>query len=67
MQIQQQIMQELADIPEDKLLGLYELIHYFKLGLIKEKHQERMPGILQGTVSDSFFEPLSEEELKAWE
>jgi len=67
MQIQQQIIQELADIPEDKLAGLYELIHYFKLGLIKEKKQERKPGILQGALSDSFFEPLPEEELTAWE
>jgi propanediol dehydratase small subunit len=39
MQIQQQIMAELADIPEDKLAELYELIHYFKLGLITEKKQ----------------------------
>lgn len=67
MQIQQQIMLELDDIPEDKLVSLYELIHYFKLGLSKENHQERKPGILQGTVSDSFFEPLSEGELNAWE
>ncbi|GEM_PF-587741 len=37
MQIQQQIMQELADIPEPKLFELYDLIHYFKLGLIHEK------------------------------
>jgi hypothetical protein len=67
MQIQQQIMLELADIPADKLTGLYELIHYFKLGLIKEKTQERTPGILQGMVSSSFFEPLPEQELDAWE
>ena len=35
----QQIIQELDDIPEDKLSGLYELIHYFKLELVKEKQQ----------------------------
>lgn len=67
MHIQQQIMQELADIPEEKLAGLYELIHYFKLGLVKEKQQERKPGLLQGTVSERFFEPLPESELNAWE
>ncbi len=39
MQIQQQIMLELADIPEPKLFELYNLIHYFKLGLIHEKRQ----------------------------
>ncbi|MBF0121751.1 MAG: hypothetical protein HQK79_23215 [Desulfobacterales bacterium] len=67
MQIQQQIMQELAEIPEDKLSALYDFIYYFKLGLINEKKQERKPGILQGTVSESFFEPLPDEELNAWE
>ena len=41
MLIQQQIMLELSEIPESKLAGLYELIHYFKLGLIQEKKQER--------------------------
>ena len=39
MQIQQQIMLELADIPKPKLFELYDLIHYFKLGLIHEKKQ----------------------------
>ena len=36
VQIQQQIMQELQGIPEPKLLEIYDLIHYFKLGLLKE-------------------------------
>ena len=40
MQIQQQIMQELQDIPEPKLIELYDLIHYFKLGLVSEKQQQ---------------------------
>ena len=30
MQIQQQMMLELADIPKPKLFELYDLIHYFK-------------------------------------
>ena len=42
MQIQQQIMLELSDIPEDKLAGLYDLIHYFKLGLSKEKNKKQI-------------------------
>jgi len=29
--------------------------------------KERVPGIVEGAVSDSFFEPLPENELKAWE
>jgi prevent-host-death family protein len=27
----------------------------------------RQPGLLSGTVDDSFFAPLPEEELEAWE
>jgi prevent-host-death family protein len=27
----------------------------------------RVPGIAQGKVTEAFFEPLSEDELKAWE
>ncbi len=32
-----------------------------------EEHRERVPGIVQGRVTDAFFEPLPEEELAAWE
>jgi hypothetical protein len=32
----QKIYQELQDIPEDKLAEIYDLIHYFRLGLGKE-------------------------------
>ncbi len=28
---------------------------------------ERRPGIVKGAVTDAFFEPLPEEELRAWE
>ena len=31
--IQEQIIKELKQIPEDKLAELYDLIHYFRLGL----------------------------------
>ncbi len=63
----QKIYQELQDIPEDKLAEIYDLIHYFRLGLGQEKIQPRIPGLLTGTLGDDFFEPLSEEELQAWE
>ena len=29
--------------------------------------KERQPGIAKGKVSEAFFEPLPESELKAWE
>jgi hypothetical protein len=32
----QKIVQELQDIPEDKLAELYDLIQYFRLGLSQE-------------------------------
>ena len=32
-----------------------------------EQPRERVPGIAVGKVDDAFFDPLPEEELKAWE
>jgi prevent-host-death family protein len=32
-----------------------------------EPARPRAPGLLSGTVEDSFFEPLPDEELAAWE
>jgi hypothetical protein len=67
MLIQNQIMLELSNIPESKLIALGEIIHYFKLGLKEEGQQNRVPGLLTGKLSDSFFDELSEEELARWE
>jgi hypothetical protein len=53
MQIQQQIMLELADIPEAKLFEIYDLIHYFKLGLAAERKKPT-----EQKTSASFFEQL---------
>jgi hypothetical protein len=61
------IYQELQDIPEDKLAEIYDLIHYFRLGLGIEQKQPRIPGLIQGTLGDAFFEQLPEEELQQWE
>jgi hypothetical protein len=63
----QKIVQELQDIPEEKLVQLYDLIHYFRLGLGQESSQPRTPGLLTGQLGDAFFEPLPEEELQKWE
>ncbi|MCY7333792.1 MAG: hypothetical protein LH649_14315 [Pseudanabaena sp. CAN_BIN31] len=62
-----EIVRELQDIPEDKLAGIYDLIHYFRLGLGKKRSQPRTSGLLAGKLSDSFFEPLPDEELQQWE
>lgn len=32
-----------------------------------EQKQPRKPGLLKGKLGDSFFEPLPESELEAWE
>jgi hypothetical protein len=71
----QKIVEELRDIPEDKLAEIYDIIHYFRLGLDQETPQPltvstikpRTPGLLTGKLSDAFFEPLPEEELQQWE
>jgi hypothetical protein len=44
--LQQQIMQELNSIPENKPAELYDVIHYFCLGVNKEqssKHKKSRP------------------------
>jgi len=71
----EKIIQELRDIPEDKLAEIYDLIHYFRIGLSQENSQPltmsevepRTPGLLKGQLGDAFFEPLPEEELQQWE
>ncbi len=63
----QKIIQELQDIPEDKLEELYDLIHYFRLGLGAGVCTATPPSLLTGQLGDAFFEPLPEEELQKWE
>jgi hypothetical protein len=63
----EKIIQELQEIPEEKLIQLYDLIHYFRLGLNKENNQPRTPGLLTGKLGEAFFDPLPEEELQQWE
>jgi hypothetical protein len=63
----QKIIDELNEILEEKLTQIYELIHYFRLGLNQQNDQPRSSGLLQGSLGDAFFEPLPEEELQQWE
>lgn len=63
----QKILQELQDIPEEKLAELFDIIHYFRLGLAQDRPQPRTPGLLPGQLGDAFFEPLPDEELQQWE
>lgn len=61
------IIDELNEIPEEKLTQIYELIHYFRLGLNQQNEQPRTPGLLKGSIGKAFFEPLPESELQEWE
>ena len=63
----QKIIDELKEIPEEKLTQIYELIHYFRLGLNQQNHRPRTPGLLKGSLGSAFFEPLPKEELQQWE
>ncbi|MDM8565989.1 hypothetical protein QUF74_10095 [Candidatus Halobeggiatoa sp. HSG11] len=67
----EEIVKEISLIPATKLQEVYELIHYFRIG-IEQSHQvnqnnlstPRQAGILKGKLGEAFFEPLPEEESK---
>lgn len=40
---------------------------YARLVPLAERKGARQPGRLKGRVTDAFFEPLSDDELSAWE
>jgi hypothetical protein len=72
--LQEQLIEEIKQIPSDKLEELYDLVHYFRLGLAYEKQAQspvtRRPiGLAKGTfqVPPTFFEPLPDEILDAFE
>lgn len=56
----EKIVQELRDIPEDKLAEIYDLIHYFRLGLEKESLAEETPTeiVIEG-IHQGFTQALS--------
>jgi hypothetical protein len=71
--LQEQLIEEIKQIPNEKLAEIYDLIHYFRLGLILEKQADnisRRPiGLAKGQVEIpvSFFEPLPDDILDAFE
>jgi hypothetical protein len=71
--IEQQIIAELRQIPEHKLPEIFDLIHYYRLGLTHEQQtnssRERRPGSLLRlaesqnisiAIPADFNEPLSD-------
>lgn len=70
--IQEQLINEIKQIPGNKLAELYDLIHYFRLGLASEQevtHAQRPIGLAKGQfqVPASFFDPLPDEILEGFE
>jgi len=70
--LQEQIIDEIKQIPYDKLIEVYDLIHYFRVGLVggtdalpKQRPIGLAKEVLQ--IPASFFEPLPDEMLDAFE
>lgn len=40
MLLEEQVIAEIKQIPNDKLLDVYQLIHYFRLGLLHEQQSQ---------------------------
>ena len=68
MQLQKKLIEELEQIPNDKLVEIYDLIHYFRLGLAQEKPEQKTTkkipkfGFAKGTfkMANDFDEPLED-------
>ncbi len=70
---QEKIIAEIKQIPDEKLAEIYDLVHYFRLGLLQERQvlpvKQRPIGLAKGLVEipSSFFEPLPDDMLDAFE
>jgi hypothetical protein len=71
--LQEQLIEEIKQIPNEKLAEIYDLIHYFRLGLAQEKPIENISqrpiGLAKGQIEipAGFFEPLPDDILDAFE
>ena len=71
--LQEKIIAEIKQIPDEKLAEIYDLVHYFRLGLLQERHtlpvKQRPIGLAKGLleIPSSFFEPLPDDMLDAFE
>ena len=71
--LQKQLIEEIKQISNEKLAEIYDLIHYFRLGLAQENPTEtirqRPIGLAKGQIEipDSFFEPLPDDIQDAFE
>jgi hypothetical protein len=71
--LHEQLIEEIKQIPSEKLAEIYDLIHYFRLGLAQENPteniRERPIGLAKGQfeIPASFFEPLPDDVLSGFE
>jgi len=70
--LQEQIIAEIKQIPDNKLAEIYDLIHYFRLGLNREQvssSQLRPIGLAkhQLEIPPAFYDPLPDDVLDAFE
>jgi hypothetical protein len=71
--LQEQLIEEIKQIPHENLAEVYDLIHYFRLGLAQAKTTEnihqRPIGLAKGQfeIPASFFEPLPDDVLGGFE
>lgn len=71
--IHDQIMKELKQIPEQKMSELYDIIHYFRLGLQAQQERKNPTMSLAGAWSDmseeaftSMLEDIGERRKRAF-
>ena len=66
--LQEQIINEINDIPSNKLNELYDLIHYFRLGLLYEQQElnTKKAYPLRG-VKIRYDEPFEPVAVNEWE
>ncbi len=71
--LQEQLIEEIKQIPKEKLAEIYDLIHYFRLALTQGKQVEnirqRPIGLAKGQVEipAGFNEPLPDDILDTFE
>jgi hypothetical protein len=67
--LQEQLIDEIKQIPSEKLAEVYDLIHYFRLGLLHEKRTPPATGELYPLRGKPilFEDPTEPVALEDWE
>ncbi len=66
--LQDQVIAEIRQIPPDKLIDIYQLIHYFRLGLLHEQQNQPQNNLypLRGTKIE-YKNPTAPVAVDDWE